>query len=33
MVYLLSHGGVMSGFQIPCKFAGCAPGREDEIKR
>jgi len=33
MVYLLSHGGVIELFQIPCKLAGCVPGREQEISR
>ena len=31
--YLLSQGGVIKWFQIPCRLAGCDPGRDDEINR
>ena len=33
IVYLLPHGGVMLSFQMPCRFAGCVPGRELAISR
>ena len=33
MVYLLSQGGINLSFQIPCKFAGCVPCRDDEISK
>ena len=28
MVYLLPQGGDRLSFQIPCRLAGCEPGRE-----
>jgi len=31
VVYLLSHHGLVSSFQIPCRFAGSVPGRELEM--
>ena len=33
MVYLLPQGGSMLSFQMPCKLAGCDPGRELEISK
>jgi hypothetical protein len=33
MVYLLSHGGLISSFQMPWRFAGCVPGRLLQISR
>src|SRR6516225_6441681 len=33
IVYLLPHGGDMLSFQMPCRFAGCEPGRELEMSR
>ena len=32
-VYLLSQGGDVSLFQMPCRFAAWVPGRDDEIIR
>lgn len=33
MVYFESHDGAIWSFQMPCRFAGCVPGRDDEISR
>ena len=33
VVYLLSHGGAMLSFQMPCKFAAIVPGRLLPISR
>jgi len=33
IVYLLSHGGVIESFQIPCSVAGSVPGRLEAIRR
>ena len=33
VVYLLSHGGAMLSFQIPCRFAAIVPGRLLPISR
>jgi hypothetical protein len=32
-VILLPHGGSIDSFQIPWRFAGWPPGRDDEISR
>ena len=29
IVYLLCQGGFMFSFQMPCRVAGCPPGREE----
>ena len=33
MVYFESHDGAIWSFQMPCRFAGWVPGREEEISR
>ena len=32
-VYFESHDGLSESFQMPCRFAGWVPGRDDEISR
>ena len=32
-MYFESHAGVSESFQMPCRFAGWVPGREEEISR
>ncbi|RAS67000.1 hypothetical protein C8D87_103339 [Lentzea atacamensis] len=32
-MYFESHDGFIWSFQMPCRFAGCVPGRDDEIRR
>ena len=33
MVYFESQDGAIWSFQMPCRFAGWVPGREEEISR